>query len=103
MPATVVTDAKCIWDATRSESSDLGMSERRTGIELMAAKEEMAATGLELRWGHSESQLGDGLTKPSASARTLEFFRSGQVWRLVYDELMQSSRNRKKVGKGTLD
>jgi hypothetical protein len=48
IPAAVVTDAKCVYDAMRSESSNLGMRERRTSIELKAAREECEATSLEL-------------------------------------------------------
>ena len=88
----------------QSESSSLGMKrERRSAIELKAARMECEATGIMVRWCHSEAQLADGLSKPSAWVRLWEFFRKGQSWRLVVDDSMRSSRNRRKEGLDTLE
>ena len=47
--------------------------------------------------------LADGLTKDRAAKVLLDFFRSGQRWRLVDDPLHRSARKRKTEGIDKLD
>eukprot|EP00959_Pyramimonas_sp_CCMP1952_P248375 5191717-Pyramimonas_sp.AAC.1 len=47
--------------------------------------------------------LADGLTKDCAAKALLEFFRSGQRWRLVDDPLHRLARKRESEGIDKLD
>ena len=45
--AIMVTDCKSLYDAlARSESQGLGLSEKRTAIEITATRQQMEATGI---------------------------------------------------------
>ncbi len=44
-PSPVVTDAQALYDASRSESAGLGLTEKRTAIELKILNERMEAVG----------------------------------------------------------
>ena len=66
--STVVTDCKSLYDALeKSESAGLGLTEKRTSIEVQATRQQMQATGLHARWVNSDRQLADVLTKPTVS------------------------------------
>ena len=62
----VATDAKSLYDAARSVSAGLRLSERRTAIEVSIVRERLAALLGEWRWVNSDQQLADGLTKTAA-------------------------------------
>ena len=59
-------DAKSLYDAARSVSAGLRLSERRTAIEVSIVRERLAAMLGEWRWVNSEQQVADGLTKTAA-------------------------------------
>ena len=66
LPGSImVTDCKSLYDAlARSESQGLGLSEKRTAIEVTATRQQMEATGISCKWVNSDRQLADSLTKP---------------------------------------
>ena len=68
--AIAITDCKSLYDALeKNESLGLGLSERRTSIEVMATKQQLRATGLKTKWVNSDRQLADVLTKATAPRR----------------------------------
>jgi hypothetical protein len=87
-----------VYDKVNTEVLTIKGAEKRSNIELLGLKESQQATGLKIRWVHSEAQLANGLTK-SGSAKELElFYRMGHRWRIVEDEEMLSARKRKTAG-----
>ena len=99
-------DARGVYDAlSRSESTCLGLRDRRSGFEALALKRNMQAAGCLLRWTHSDAQLADCLTKDANKARAsyelLE--RRGFTWRLVYDPRFTAARRRQVQGADVLD
>ncbi|CAK0865379.1 unnamed protein product, partial [Prorocentrum cordatum] len=98
-PGVLVTDGKSGYDAIeKSESAGLGLRDKRTSIECLGIRQQKEQTALQIRWVHSDAMLADGLTKDRAAKVLLEFFRSGQRWRLVDDPLHRSARKRKTEG-----
>ena len=103
--AVMITDAKALYDSiARSESAGGGLKDRRSAIEVMALRQEMAKTGTELRWVHSEAMIADGLTKDQVSAggrvasgTTLDFARQAS-WRIVHDPDFVSAKKRRARG-----
>ena len=68
-----ITDCKSLYDALeKNESLGLGLSEKRTAIEVTATRQQMQATGIETRWVNSDRQLADVLTKPTASPISIQ-------------------------------
>ena len=64
----MVTDCKSLYDAlARSESQGLGLSEKRTAIEVTATMQQMEATGISCKWVNSDRQLADSRTEPMAA------------------------------------
>eukprot|EP00969_Alexandrium_andersonii_P000500 21415-Alexandrium_andersonii.AAC.1 len=56
-PAAVVTDCKSLYDSVNgSESSCVGLSDKRAAIEVLAAKQALATNGIGVRWVHSHAQ-----------------------------------------------
>ena len=63
-------DCRGVFDALdKSESSALGMRNKRSAMEALALKRGMPLTKIALRWCHSGAQIADGMTKDSKKAR----------------------------------
>ena len=73
----VITDAKSLYDASRSASAGLGLSEKRTAIELDAMMDRMKVFDGQLRWTSAFQQVADGMTKPRARQAMAEVLRRG--------------------------
>ena len=62
-----ITDCKSLYDALeKNESLGLGLSEKRTSIEVTATRQHMRATGIKTKWVNPDRQLADVLTKATA-------------------------------------
>ena len=59
----VLTDAKALYDASRSQTSGLGISNRRTALEVTCLNERMRASLAYWSWVNGIQQFADGLTK----------------------------------------
>ena len=94
VPAFLVTDAKALYDAVQSETSALGLKERRSGIELLGLKENLKRSCTTLRWVNSGAMLADPMTKGKMRHLLEEFLRVPQ-WKLVDDEKFESFKKRK--------
>ena len=98
IPGALVMDCRGVFDSlSKSESSCLGMKERRTGIEALAIKRSLLSTGTSLRWCHSGAQLADCLTKGSDEAqRSMDLLkRRGFTWKIVYDPEFVAAKKRR--------
>jgi len=85
MPSCLVTDCKSLFDAVeRSQSCGLNLSERRTAIEVLAARERLAALKIPVKWVNSDRQIADGLTKVAAAWK-LQSFQQRPVIKLIWD------------------
>ena len=65
---------------------------------MLSLKEAQQATGVVVRWVHSEAQLANALTKGGACQELELFYKMGHCWRIVEDESMRSARRRKAEG-----
>ncbi|CAK0860929.1 unnamed protein product, partial [Prorocentrum cordatum] len=105
IPGALVLDCRGVFDALdRSESSALGMKDKRSALEALALKRGMAATSTSLRWCHSGAQLSDCMTKNSEKARaSYNLWLQRGTWKLIYDANFISEKQRKQRGLQTLD
>ncbi len=106
VPDGLVLDCRGLYDALgRSESSCLGLKDKRSALEALALKRSMTATGSALRWGHSASQLADCMTKSGSKAGAPFdlFVEKGFRWRLVFDPDYISAKRRVARGLRPLD
>lgn len=103
LTSVIVTDFKS-YDTIQSQSSAHGLKDRRSAIEALAIREAMAATGMTVRWAHSQAQLADALTKHNWEASCLfpQLAVRGE-WRLVHDEKITSALKRAMQGMAILD
>ena len=77
-----ITDCKSLYDALeKHESLGLGLSEKRTSIEVTATRQQMRATGIKTRWVNSDRQLADVLTKPTAPAAAIQRLCTTGRWK----------------------
>ena len=97
VPSFLVTDAKALYDASKSETSALGLKEKRSGIELLFLKQNLAESGTTLRWVNSGATLADGMARGKMRHMIEEFLRN-PCWKLVDDEKFQSFKKRKADG-----
>ena len=97
VPSYLVTDAKALFDAVKSETSALGLKERRSGIELEGLKENLVNNQTVLRWVNCGAMLADPMTKGKMRYLLEEFLRHPQ-WKLVDDPKFESFRKRKLDG-----
>ncbi|CAK0816650.1 unnamed protein product [Prorocentrum cordatum] len=79
-----ITDAKCLYDASRSATAGLGITEKRTAIEVKIVNEQMEEIGAVWKWVNTQQQMADGLTKLSARQQMADVLRRG-VHALRYD------------------
>ncbi|CAK0794151.1 unnamed protein product [Prorocentrum cordatum] len=105
IPGALVPDCRGVFDALdRSESSALGMKDKRSALEAQALKRGMAATSTSLRWCHSGAQLSDCMTKNSEKARaSYNLWQQRGTWKLIYDANFISEKQRRQRGLQTLD
>ena len=95
----VAADSKGGYDACRAGSfAALGSRDRRAALEAAVVKENIARSGIILRWIHSKANLADPLTKPMAAEVLQECFDHGCQWVLVDDPEMKSSKKRDAEG-----
>ena len=103
----LVTDCKSLDDAVTgsgSESSALGLSDKRAAIECMAFKQGITECGAVLRWVHSHAQVADGCTKIKYEAqKLLDVFMARSYWTLVHDPEFESARKRGLRGPDVLE
>ena len=102
VPSFLVTDAKALYDANKSETSALGLKEKRSGIELLFLKENLIQGCTTLRWVNSGAMLADAMTK-GRMRYMLEEFLKNPSWKLVEDEMFQSFKKRKADGSDAFD
>ena len=73
----VITDAKALYDASRSASAGLGLSEKRTAIELSILNERMEAICGVWKWVDNTKMFADGLTKLASRQDLADVLRKG--------------------------
>ena len=104
VPAALIIDCRGVFDALQSESSGLGMKDRRSALEALALRRAMRSTSTTLRWCHSGAQLADMMTKNTVKSReAFDLFLNRGDWKIVYDSEYVSEKNRKKKGLETLE
>ena len=105
IPGALVLDCRGVFDALdRSESSALGMKDKRSALEALALKRGMAATATSLRWCHSGAQRSACMAKNSEKARaSYNLWKQRGTWKLVNDANFISEKQRKQRGLQTLD
>ena len=92
-----ITDCKSLYDALeKNESLGLGLSEKRTSIEVTATRQQMRATGINTRWVNSDRQLADVLTKPTAPSASIHRLQQTGRWKIVWDADFTSAKNIRK-------
>jgi hypothetical protein len=102
-PAYLVVDAKALYDAClNSETSALGLREKRTGIELLGLRENLERNGTKLRWVNSGAMLADAMTK-GRMRHLMENFLRNPKWKLVEDPEFESFKKRVNKGNDAFD
>ena len=93
-----ITDCKSLFDALeKSESLGLGLSEKRTSIEVTATRQQMRATGIKTKWVNSDRQLADVLTKATAPPASILKLQNSGRWKIVWDANCTSAKNIRKA------
>ena len=86
-----------MYDKLQSTELTIKGAERKTDLTLLCVKHSQHVTNLQIRWVHSEAQLGNSLTK--GRTKELEmFYQMAHRWRLVSDDNMMSARRRRQCG-----
>ena len=99
----IVLDAKGVFDVLHNSSSTtLGLTEKRSGIELLGLKDSVEEHDTDLRWCHSDIQLTDGVTRKK-SCRIFSFLCTSRWRKLVLDTTYTSSQKRARMGVNPLD
>lgn len=90
---TLITDAKALYDSYYKEGGNSSSVDKRAGLEIRVAKEQMLSLGGTLRWVSSERQYADGLTKSSTRKLLAERLRYGRL-KLVWDPSYTSAKRK---------
>ena len=99
----VVTDSKNVFDRLRNTVFVMKGAEKRIAVEMMSLAEAREANGAIFRWVHSDAQLANSLTKSDELHQLYQFYHNKGYWRIVEDEDMKSSKNRKALGLSPLE
>ena len=90
----LITDAKALYDSYHKESlAGASTVDKRTGLEIRVAKEQLTSLGGMLRWVSSERQYADGLTKMSTRALLAERIRYHKM-KLMWDPEYTSAKKK---------
>ena len=93
-----ITDCKSLYDALeKNESLGLGLSEKRTSIEVTATRQQMKATGIKTKWVNSDRQLADILTKATAPPASILKLQNSGRWKIIWDANYTSAKNVRKA------
>ncbi|OLP88416.1 Copia protein [Symbiodinium microadriaticum] len=98
VPGYVITDSRNVYDKLATAMFSVNGAEKKANIELMGLKEAQEATGVIMRWVHSEAQLANALTKAQQHRELELYYRMQHQWRIVEDTEMKSARKRKNEG-----
>lgn len=101
IPGCLISDSRNVYDKLQTSELTIRGAERKTDLNLLCLKHAQRVTNLELRWVHSEAQLGNSLTKGGTKEIDL-FYGLSFRWRLVADDEMRSARKRRQQGIGVL-
>ena len=96
--SVVVTDARALYDASRSASAGLGLQEKRTAIELSILNERMEAIGAVWKWVDNTKQLADGLTKLQSRQVLADILRCG-AHALKFDGVVKAGKKQTQAEK----
>jgi hypothetical protein len=97
IPGCLISDSRNVYDKLQSTELTIKGAERKTDLTLLCVKHSQHVTNLQIRWVHSEAQLGNSLTK--GRTKELEmFYQMAHRWRLVSDDSMMSARRRRQCG-----
>ena len=88
----VVMDSRGIYDAIVTRLEEWPVS-YELAVSVCQAKE----INTHLRWVNGDVQLADPLTKANSRKVLLQFFPSGQRWRLIHDEEFISGKRLRKT------
>ena len=81
-----IVGGKSLYDAfEKNESLGLGLSEKRTSIEVTATQQQMRATGINTKWVNSDRQPADVLTKATAPPASILKLQNSGRWKIVWD------------------
>ena len=94
----VVSDSRNVYDKLQTEVVSIKGAEKRSNIELLSLKEAQHRTKVQVRWVHSEAQLGNALAKAGGGRELELYYKMGHRWRIVEDSQMRSARRRKTDG-----
>ena len=101
IPGTLISDSRNVYDKLMTEELSVKGAERRTDIEMLCLKSAQRNNDIQLRWVHSEAQLGNALTKEGAKELEL-LYKMNFLWRIVCDKDMMSAKKRKSQGLSVL-
>ena len=100
--AVLCTDAKNIYDATRTPSAAAG-KEKRVALEINLFKANALETKTEVAWVHSGSMLANSLTKTTEPQQLDLYYSRRCCWRITYDPEFWSAKRRQAAGVAPLD
>ena len=93
-----MSDSRNFYDKVSKPVMTIKGAEKRSDIEALIVKESCDRNGLQLRWVHSDAQLGNSLTKPNEKHQFWMFRRMNYSWKIVHDPMMSSAKVRRKQG-----
>lgn len=94
----VITDARSLFDASKSVSAGMHLNERRTAIEVAIVAERVSEMKATWKWVNSDQQVADGLTKPSAKEKFDNVLHRGNH-RLLFDPQFTAAKKISKMEK----
>ena len=97
IPGCLISDSRNVYDKLQTTEMTIRGAENKVDLELLCLKHSQRETGVQLRWVHSEAQLGNSLTKGQTKELTM-YYNLGFKWRLVTDDNMMSARKRRLQG-----
>jgi hypothetical protein len=82
----MITECKSLFDAVeRHQGQGLGLSEKRTAVEVLAIRQISKATNITTKWVNSDRQLADIPTKDYVNPFSIQRMLTTRSWNIIWD------------------
>ena len=103
IPAALITDSTNLYDKIHRPAVVIKGAEKRSDIECISLRENIADNDTPLFWAHGGAMLANSLTKPHEKHQAMNYVNMNFRFKVIFDEERRSEKVRRKHGMNPLE